>query len=369
MIVFLGAGASRSFDIPTLQEMTDEIKQIPSINKYDIESIQKKIREFGFTPDLESVLTVLTSYMSPKEAVRDSGPFPWYLSQYSAIDQLPKRPDLENTIQAIKNYIYETSRLKEEQIDKMTKTYDSLFEALNILRVKASRSPERITNIISARLSGTATTYLPVDIITTNYDLCIELYCNKKMIPMTNGFDADPTKTKMIFNIKNLHQHEGFAGDERIRLHKLHGSIDQWITDKGEIILLPARQEKTLYGDNIRGELLIYPIQTKYIYQDPFFELFHLFQEKLKRTPVCIVIGYSFRDEAVNNVFYNAVKENLALKIFLVDPVATSIKAKLGSDLQRNMYQIDRCFNDAQLPTILKEPLENWIPGDPTDYH
>jgi len=368
MLVFLGAGASKSFGIPTLQEMTDEVKQIPSISKYDIESIQKKIGEFGFTPDLESVLTVLTSYIGPREAVRDSGPFPWYLSQYSRIDDLPKRPDLENAIQAIKNYIYETCRVKEEQIDKIIRTYDLLFDTLKIDRVKTSSSPERTINIKRAQLSGAGTSYLPVDIITTNYDLCVEQYCNRRKIPMTNGFDADPTKTKMIFNINNLSYRE-YPTDDRIRLHKLHGSIDQWITDKGDIILLQAKQDTTLYGDRIRAELLIYPIQTKYIYQDPFFELFHLFQEKLKRTPVCIVIGYSFRDEAVNNVFHNAVKKNPELKIFLIDPVATAIKTKLGGDLQRNIYQIDRCFDDPQLPTILKQPLENWIQGDPTDYH
>jgi len=361
MIIFLGAGASKNFDIPTLQEMTDDIKRIPSINRSKVESIQKKLIEFGFTPDLESVLTVLSGLIDPQQYVQDSGPFPWYLSQFTGVDQISKQSDLENSVQAIKNYIYEVCRVKEDQIEKIIKTYDVLFETLNLDRIKTSRTPETLAPIPRAQQSSMGTIYLPVDIITTNYDLCIEQYSNSKGIPMTNGFDADPTKTKLIFNINNLNiQRE----DNRIRLHKLHGSIDQWITDKEEIILMPTKQETTIYGDKIRGELLIYPVQEKYIYQDPYFEIFHLFQEKLKRTPLCIIIGYSFRDNAVNNIFYNSIKENHQLKIFLIDPSATVIKSKMRIELQRNVYQIDRCLDDPQLPEILKDPVENWIPGD-----
>lgn len=348
-----------------MQEMTDDTKKISSINKSEIESIQKRLRDLGFTPDLEAILTILTSLVEPEPAVHDSGPFPWYLSRFTQIGDIPNRPDLQNSVRAIKDYIYEVCQVKEAENDKITKTYDSLFAAMNVGRISVSRSPESSTNVEAVQRSPLGTIYMPVDIVTTNYDLCIEHYCSSRKIPMTTGFNADATGTRLVFNINNLKVRTGIAEyDNRIRLHKLHGSIDQWITDKGEIILLPARQEKTLYGDNIRRELLIYPIQTKYIYQDPFFELFHLFQEKLKGTPVCIVIGYSFRDDAVNNVFYNAVKEKPELKIFLIDPVASAIKPRLSRDLQRNVYQIDRRLDDPQLLEILKDPIINWIPGD-----
>lgn len=361
MIIFLGAGASKNFDIPTLQEMTNEIKRLPQVNTSEIDYIERKLRGFGFTPDLEHILTVLTGLLDPQQAIHDSGPFAWYLSQFQNPSGIPKKPDLERSFQAIKDYIYDVCQIREEkQTNKIVETYDRFFRALNFLEVKVGPPPVKTKPVTKALMTERGSIYIPVDIVTTNYDLCIENYCNTKGLILTNGFHADQTSTKFIFNIKNLEEQQ--PSDNRIRLHKLHGSIDWWITEKDEIILSQIKQDRTLYGDEIKRELLIYPTQEKYIYRDPFFEIFHLFQEKLKRTPLCFVIGYSFRDIGVNNIFNNAIKENPSLKIFLIDPHATGIKEKLSVELQKHIYQIDRNFDDPKLLDIIdKKPIE-WIP-------
>lgn len=53
---------------------------------------------------------------------------------------------------------------------------------------------------------------------------------------------------------------------------------------------------------------MFYPIQQKDLHLYPWFDLFYRFKEDLQRTKTWIVIGYSFNDEFILNVFREALR-------------------------------------------------------------
>ena len=133
-------------------------------------------------------------------------------------------------------------------------------------------------------------------------------------------------------------------------LTKLHGSID-WYKVGGDICELDGANYKpgdcTKYGEEIGEDIMIYPMQEKHIYRDPFFDMFFhlkktLFNEHAET--ICTVIGYSFRDDAITNIFIDAVKRNPNLKIILLDPKAKEIIEKNLKEIKDNIVPIEEKF-------------------------
>jgi hypothetical protein len=77
-------------------------------------------------------------------------------------------------------------------------------------------------------------------------------------------------------------------------------------------------------GDRITSgivakEVMVYPTREKYFSKDPYFGLLHILRDRLGHEEKYVVIGYSFRDDAINNAFFDAVL-GTRKKIFLVNP-------------------------------------------------
>ncbi|MCD6455459.1 MAG: hypothetical protein J7K81_01520 [Methanophagales archaeon] len=55
-------------------------------------------------------------------------------------------------------------------------------------------------------------------------------------------------------------------------------------------------------------------MREKEVYKDPLFELFTSLKTNLLSEEICVVIGYSFGDEHIRNIFFDAAKRNLEIK-------------------------------------------------------
>jgi len=101
----------------------------------------------------------------------------------------------------------------------------------------------------------------------------------------------------------------------------------------------------------IEGELMIYPIQEKQIYKDPFSDMFIRLKESLESNDYCFVVGYSFRDEEIRGIFDDAMfergRKGQKTKIFLIDLKADEI-------IENRLKEIDELKNVKIIP-ISKE--------------
>jgi len=97
-------------------------------------------------------------------------------------------------------------------------------------------------------------------------------------------------------------------------LVKLHGSIDQFVTTVG-IEKRQAPPTQGYYPSETLEEMMIFPVHEKYVTRRPYFDLFTLLKSRLREEQFCVVIGFSFRDEAVNNAFLDRISTNPQFKI------------------------------------------------------
>ena len=195
------------------------------------------------------------------------------------------------------------------------------------------------------------------NIFTLNYDLAFEYACDELGIEYINGFVG--------FNERNFRPEVYsydffFPGDttegkvrriERvIKYYKLHGSLN-WIYKNQnknnpyglyeipiELVRMKLENEK----DNL-GEIMIYPTSSKkeYTLNFPYSELFRKFADRLQQPEaVLFVVGYSFYDEHINNIIYQALA-NPSFTLIIVDFKGTGN----GGEIKR--------LNDLKDPRII----------------
>jgi hypothetical protein len=163
----------------------------------------------------------------------------------------------------------------------------------------------------------------PINIFSVNYDTCIEMLCIIHKLKYTDGFD-------LYWNP------ELFEKEFDVKLFKLHGSIMWYLTDYGNYVKLPIKipiemigeYRFPLYSGEIASPFILYPIGRKWEYTEPVGHLTNNLQKYLKSTELCIVVGYSFRDDDIRRIFFESAKENENLTILLISPNAGEIFKK-----------------------------------------
>ena len=131
-------------------------------------------------------------------------------------------------------------------------------------------------------------------------------------MPYCNGFRdhrakvSDPTTYRYALAEQlDLTSRKWAAVDSFIYLCKLHGSIN-WIEEGGS--LFPIREVPAVPA-NVDSRVMIYPTPMKQnaSFGSPYSDMFREFQGRIVRDQsVLFVIGYSFSDEHVNNLIFQA---------------------------------------------------------------
>lgn len=148
-------------------------------------------------------------------------------------------------------------------------------------------------------------------VFTTNYDLFNETAMDRLGLPYCNGFSGTIERrfNPAIFRYAlaeqiDLANRKWTAVDGFVYLCKLHGSVS-WSEDSHG--LFSIRENQTPDAD---GPVLIYPTPAKQNSSlgSPYSDLFREFQARIVREQsVLFALGYSFGDEHVNNIIYQAL--------------------------------------------------------------
>lgn len=161
----------------------------------------------------------------------------------------------------------------------------------------------------------------PLEIYSTNYDTCIEQLSYLNHRKYTDGFDV-------YWNGEN------FKKDYDIKHYKLHGSVIWYQNIKTkECVKIPVHafsegkpvNLKLIYEEDVKP-LLIYPAQ-KSEYIEPLTDLQLMFKQRLfsKDTKVLVVVGYSFRDDYIVHMLWDAARANEDLHIIFIAPNSKEI--------------------------------------------
>ncbi len=142
-----------------------------------------------------------------------------------------------------------------------------------------------------------------IDFFTLNYDLTFENYFNSSEESLLNdGFEGDKWTGSFEQKPQNLNY------------HKLHGSVNWYLDPIEETV-------KARFNEPISKEpLIIFGSASKMLSFDPFLFMLSNFRQKLDRSTLYVVIGYSFHDKYINNLLIQQLAMKPEKKLLVVDP-------------------------------------------------
>ena len=200
----------------------------------------------------------------------------------------------------------------------------------------------------------------PMTVITTNYDMLVEEYCSDNGIKIADYFKRGPHSLRGTW-LGQIH-----TNDYRVKLVKLHGSLNWHKNDGGEILC-----ENAIVQHDSTRDVLVAPTPDK---QDkastPFSILLGRFNEILTDLDLLVVIGFSFRDEELSDKIKTKA-DDAGMRVICIskklDPWTThlcqqlrvensSVKAmkKLERESKHpNMYAFESEFGSMQMDDIM----------------
>ncbi len=156
------------------------------------------------------------------------------------------------------------------------------------------------------------------NVFTNNYDLYFEKAMDELGITYTNGFSGFIERyfNPSIFNYALAEQMDisSFKWnviDSYIYLFKIHGSVN-WIEveDSNKLFRIKELQDSSYERLSKEKNLMIYPspIKQNASLGTPYSDLFREFQKRIaQKQSVLVTMGYSFGDEHINNLIYQAL--------------------------------------------------------------
>jgi hypothetical protein len=166
-----------------------------------------------------------------------------------------------------------------------------------------------------------------VSVATLNYDRTIESLSESLGVPCDTGLSAWTDAG---------HWPPPASG---VRLLKLHGSID-WVFEPSDSYALPSKTVRVV--DNIRQQsyltlAVVFGEGNKLTAEGPFLDLLAEFRSALVQTKQLVVVGYSFRDNHINEMLRRWINGDPETRIVVIDPAFDSGRTLLNNDFKREL--------------------------------
>lgn len=331
-VLLLGAGCSRVFDFPLTDEFVQTFESENTLNtrlKNELDSAQEKIKKNDFLYDVESLLDYLQGFSNPAHYMRNGGPFRSSLCLLQPIKKL--KPNQK--CQQLKNL------LEEHMINKCYR--DGLPSRALFVQVY-NRLLSKINGKTDWKTSNPNWGSSVFEIFTTNFDNSLDSYATLTGQPTTRGYI-------LTANNEVIFQHEEFDNKNiKLKIYKLHGSVEFHKLVTGKIISQnpPSSPGRQINGITIESKVMIYGID-KNLLVEPYLDLLVRMKKSLLRSKKCTVIGYSFRDSWIKQIFEEIVSSENGdnFEIELISPTASGDTQNLQK-LKKNIVPIDKTLEE-----------------------
>ncbi len=288
ILIFTGAGASAQFNKPTTKEFKLQLSK-----KYKDSGLIQSFLDCPGFEDIEHVLESLKDF----ELSHNS-----HLMKYLKNATLPGIE--QNTGEFFTTLARERDNIKSDIIHDLFSTY-KWNESEN--DKPASKFYGKLFDIVGNYSSK-------IYVGTTNYDQAIEQACSLSNLKYEciDGFEHYRGDTS-IWNGKKFS--DEFNGQGKpVYLYKVHGSLN-WKNDgSGNIV----KNNRDIGYDRGSGlNILIAPTLSPKTAQEkePYATLLSELQKKLESADICIIIGFSFRDQHISKPFQKFINDG---KTFIV---------------------------------------------------
>ena len=161
--------------------------------------------------------------------------------------------------------------------------------------------PDELPHHELAKWIMKASRRLPIEIFTLNYDLLIEKALEDERLPVFDGFVGS---NEPFFYPDSLIHQDAAPGLNWVRLWKIHGSVNWKYKTNGNRSRI-IRTEPSPVGELILPSLRKYDESRK----QPYVALLdHLARFLEHPDSLLVTVGYSFRDQHVNEIIFEALE-------------------------------------------------------------
>ncbi|MEO9307460.1 MAG: SIR2 family protein [Nitrososphaera sp.] len=295
--LFLGAGASTPFGKPTTVQLKDKLsKEFP----FSLEMpFLPRFFDHKEYPDIEYILqsvkdirNFLDSYGG--KFFSHAGFGLHFQTNHGQIPFVNFVKDIKKIQDVLEEKIFENYSWRHTEDNNLSYIYDEIFSFIR------KYSDQMI-------------------VITTNYDRAIEEYCENqnKQIRCIDGFQLSGSR---FLWAKGDY---GYAGNNNngndLFLYKLHGSLNWKKHEKYDIER--TTEEWKPKDPNYEENMLVYPtLSPKDGYEkEPYKSIRDNFVKMMDISDLCIVIGFSFRDIHINDIFLKFLKNGKTIIVISPD--------------------------------------------------
>jgi len=352
-VLFFGAGSSAPFGIPTMQQMVDEFEESLRVGRDQRqEELYREIRSFLSVTlarpiDLEAVFTIVDSIInwSPDRMgiaalyhALKSSPEPGKTSLRSL---QPPATDIVETAQALEagfeKFVQNACQIREGTSARIDEVYKTFFDGIgNVIGgYSVQGQTGRVQNF-------------PGPMFTTNYDAVLEHYwLDLVRVSLNTGFSYDNVAGMLISTPDSLRQND-------LRLFKLHGSVTWYMDDYGRLTeqRVPPQGMRTVTGRRFTGQVMLYPIEEKDLFVEPYQTMYLMLNRELAAARHWIVVGYSFGDRILRELFIQSSQRGTNL--IILHPHATKVAERLHG-FRGNKKPINSLFAGDDYPRVIQE--------------
>jgi hypothetical protein len=314
-MIFLGAGASKAFGYPTTLDFYAKAKKVVGSS-----GLFRNFESFVATKgpaikvDIEVALWELEDLERTLKSFAVDGSFKeWLFFRNNSLGSIASHRETIQEVSkirtAINKLVYET--YWGDSFQESNSAYKQLFKKFGE----------------------------PLDIFTTNYDLCLEhffwddLELREKF---SDGFSFDQVD---VYWNRNEYEHRPY------RLFKLHGSLNWKSGNDGKILRF---NRKDVYDPS--AHIMLYPGFKGKPETEPYKTIHEFLSEKLQTCEKCLVIGFSFRDENIKDIFRTSLTQNKGCEVLVWDPTKPTILFESTADVE----YFEEPFSKELIPTVLE---------------
>lgn len=352
VLLFFGAGNSRPFGIPTMSEMLDGFRREACFEEY--EALQREPVPPDYLPDYEKVGWQRRYQEKYVRLMARSGFSDFTRMHYLWVGLTTLMQHQSRNIETLLSHLHDTAShlmsakvIDSQQVlifdcfataDQSERYHDMasvekarvLAESINAL---GQEMAARVRDFIKAKcvvplrrddlrqrldplFDAVERSGARWDVATTNYDTIIETFLQARHTTFLDGSSVDGT----------FDAGKHYSNHSSPWLVKFHGSIDLYETTSG-FRRIPSPDVRVLSDGSRVGNVMIYPGKGKSMGLKPFESLFRQFRLEMDGCSKAIVVGYSFPDQHVLEVFKGKARRDKTFKVELVDPRASCIRS------------------------------------------
>lgn len=357
--LFLGAGASSAFGYPTTRKFLDVFIGKIEGNQKDI---LNRIRLSPYVRDIEHVLLAVDGTIETNSNRYLRSIFSLKPQVSVPIRIMKVEDEKKNVTYTSKSSLEWGNFLKESAVLKQS--------IISELHSQYSFNPDTKQSVIDAyeplfEMLKDVNERSSVEVFTTNYDRVIEEFCllTAMKVELLDGFSTEPRTGRRYWKTEEFKK-DSPAESIQLKLFKLHGSLD-WRETYDHKIENVRTEERCVTTKTYRQNILIYPTQTITEQKEPFGTMFKHFKNVVSNSSAFIVIGFSFRDRPINNVFINYLRADKSKSIIVVSPhgrenVKENLLAEItdANTLSKQIFFVPKRFGKVRTLSEIIKKLE-----------